>query len=158
MAAVAALRALGKAAAPALERALVHDRRPVVRRWCAHLLGQISGRASACALLTGTHDRLAIVRLLCLQALVTRASQGEDLGVDLVPHIVRLARSDRSKRVRSAALEVLAARPRDARAAACLAAAAADSDLPAEVRQVCVSAAAATPLPTRPRAVVGWGF
>lgn len=158
MAAVAELRALGRAASPALERGLVHDRRAVVRRWCSQLLGLVPGRTSACALLSGTHDRLAIVRLLCLQALATRAATGEDLGLDLIPHVVRLARSDRSKRVRAAALESLAARPRDPRAAACLAAAVADAALPRDVRQRCLAAAASTAPPAVSRAVVGFGF
>ena len=157
MAAVAELRTLGKGASPALEQGLVHDRRAVVRRWCAQLLAQVPGRASACALLSGTHDRLAIVRLLSLQALVARAGTGEDLGLDLIPHLVRLGRSDRSKRVRGAALAVLAARPRDGRVAACLAAAVEDAALPREVRQACLAATASAPGPAG-RAVVGLGF
>lgn len=158
MAAVAALRMLGRGAAPALERGLVHDRRPLVRRWCAHLLRAVPGRASACALLSGIHDRLAIVRLLSLQGLVARAAQGEDLGVDLLPHIVRLARSDRSKRVRVEALEVLAARALDPRVTPCLSAAVQDTDLPLAVRQACLQALAARPpAQAAPRAVVGVG-
>lgn len=145
MGAVAALRALGRSAAPALERGLVHDSRAVVRRWCAHLLGLLPGRSSASAILTGTQDPLAIIRLLSLQALATRAERGDDLGLDPVPHMVRLARQDRSKRVRHAALEFLAGRGRDPRVSACLRAAAEDAAIPAALRQTCLRAAHTLP-------------
>ena len=155
MAAVSALRALGRSAAPALERGLVHDSRPVVRRWCAHLLGLMPGRGSASAILTGTQDPLAIVRLLSMQALAARTERG-DMGLDPVPHMVRLARHDRSKRVRHAALEILAARARDPRAAACLLDAATDPAVPEDLRRSCMRAARALPDRRTTLATVGF--
>lgn len=119
--AVAQLRALGTAAAPALERGLAGHTRPEVRRWCAHLLQQAHRRASACAIVAATNDPVAAVRLLALQALAGGPARADDLGLDPIPHLVRLARHDRSKRVRRAALQHLGQRLHDPRARAAVA-------------------------------------
>ncbi len=117
---VASLRSLGTAAAPALERGLTRHARPEVRRWCAQLLLQAHRRASAPAMVAATNDPIAEVRLLALHALAGDAGRWEDLGLDPVPHLVRLARQDRSKRVRQAALDELRLRPHDPRVRAVL--------------------------------------
>ncbi len=122
MQAVASLRALGTAAAPALERGLARHTRPEVRRWCAHLLQQACRRASASAIVAATNDPIAAVRLLALQALTGGPERRDDLGLDPIPHLVRLARQDRSKRVREAALQRLAQCLHDPRARAAVAA------------------------------------
>ena len=121
MGAVASLRSVGAAAVPALERGLAHHPRSEVRRWCAHLLGRVRRRALAATIVAGTHDSVAAVRLLALQAL---AGGQDDLGLDPIPD---LARQDRSKGVRRAALPQLTARLHDARARAVVGDVAADA-------------------------------
>jgi|GEM_PF-6519572 len=121
MQAVASLRALGTDAAPALERGLAGHTRPEVRRWCAHLLQQAHRRASASAIVAATNDPFAAVRLLALQALAGGSEQLNDLGLDPIPLLLRLARQDRSKRVRRAALQHLTQCLHDPRARAVLA-------------------------------------
>ncbi len=149
MAAVDQLRTLGTAAAPALQQALRHDQRPVVRRWCTHLLGVVGGRNAASAIVSATGDSVAAVRLLALQTLALGQAGGKDLGLDPVPHLVRLARQDRSKRVREAALQFLATRRADPRAAACLRAASLEAPPPPRPAAVEESAG----MPARPAAV-----
>jgi len=138
-AAVARLRALGRSAAPALERGLAGHARDNVRRWCAQLLSEYGRHGSACAIVGATHDRVAAVRLLALQALADPV-RSEEFGLDPLPHLVRLARYDRSKRVRGAALRALTLRLPDARAVGALAAAAADPRTDGELRRTCLRA------------------
>lgn len=121
MRAVTQLRSLGQAAAPALERGLACDSRVEIRRWCAHLLQQGRHRGSASAIVAATHDPIATVRLLALHALAGDPGPDDDLGLDPVPHLVRLVRQDRSKRVRQAALQHLRQRLDDPRARAAVA-------------------------------------
>jgi hypothetical protein len=126
MRAVAELCALGASAAPALERGLSCHGSDEVRRWCAQLLSAACADGGAAAAIVGaTHDRTAAVRLLAVQALGD-PERSAALGVDPVPHLVRMARFDRSKRVRRWALRALRLRLPDPRAAATLAAAAGD--------------------------------
>jgi len=119
--AVAQLRTLGAAAAPALERGLAGHSRVEVRRWCAHLLQQAHRLASACAIVAATNDPVAAVRVLALQTLAGGPGRVDDLGLDPIPHLVRLAHHDRSKRVRLAALAHLGQRLHDPRARAAVA-------------------------------------
>ncbi len=121
MRAVAQLRALGRSAVPALERGLANHSRDGVRRWCAHLLADGGYRGVAAAIVGATHDRTAAVRLLALRTLADPLRSAA-FGLDPVPHLVRLARFDRSKRVRRTALRALRLRLPDPRAAAALAA------------------------------------
>lgn len=136
--AVAELRRLGVAAAPALERGLVGHGRVEVRRWCGVLLQHSRRRASACAIVSGTHDRVAAVRLAALQALTdTRAGS---LGLDPVPLVLHLARHDRSKRVRQAAMHFLIAQLQDRRAHSAVQAIAVDPQTEPALRQHCSEA------------------
>ena len=122
MSAVLQLRALGSEAGPALERGLSCHGSDGVRRWCAHLLGELccADGGAAAALVAATHDRTAAVRMLAVQTLAD-PERSAALGVDPVPHLVRMARFDRSKRVRGLALRGLRMRLPDPRAAATLA-------------------------------------
>ena len=135
---VGELRRLDVAAAPALERGLAGHDRVEVRRWCAVLLQHSRRRASACAIVSGTHDRVASVRLAALHALTdTRAGS---LGLDPVPLILHLARHDRSKRVRGAAMHFLIAGLQDRRAQAAVQAVAADPQSDPGLRRQCADA------------------
>ncbi len=136
--AVAELRRLGAAAAPALERGLARHDRVEVRRWCAVLLQQHRRRASACAIVSGTHDRVAAVRLAAVQALTD--GRADSLGLDPVPLILHLARHDRSKRVRHAAMRFLTSQLQDRRARAAVQAVAVDPQSEPVLRRHCADA------------------
>ena len=137
MAAVARLRTLGVSAAPALEQGLQGHPRVHVRRWCAQLLSECGRRNSACAVVAATHDRVAAVRLLALRALA-EPGRGEEFALDPIPHLIRLARHDRSMRVRRAALDSLTRRLRDPRVPPVLAEAARDPRTEPELRLKCL--------------------
>lgn len=121
MRAVAALRLMERDAAPALERGLAGHARPEVRRWCAYLLLRAHRPESASAICAATVDPVAAVRLLAVQALAGDLDAAHGLEVDPIPLLVRLARQDRSKRVRCAALQQLLRCPQDPRARAAIA-------------------------------------
>lgn len=144
MAAVSRLRTLGVSAAQALEQGLRGHPRVHVRRWCAHLLAESGRRASACAIVAATHDRVAAVRLLALRALAEPSRQ-EEFALDPIPHLVRLARHDRSARVRRTAVEILTRRLPDARAVSVLGEAVGDPRTEPDLRRKCLRALDAAP-------------
>lgn len=109
-AAFAALLGAGAAGHEAVRVGLSHpDWR--VRRWCARFIDHHPDEGSMERLLLALHDPKLKVRVAATHALGCDLCKQGERAIDVVPHLIRRVREDRSIRVRRVATVMLALQP-----------------------------------------------